>query len=584
MKQMRKIFSALLIITTVILLFSSCKSDGSGADIWYPMDGEVNTLDPQCASTADELLIILNSMEGLVRIDKDGTVVPGMAESWTVSEDGRVYTFRLREGLKWDLTETQKNIYKPKDEEESTTQKSKKKKGEEDVPTYPIFNPDITAADFVFALQRASLPNTNAPYFNSISAIENAVAIHSGMADVSSLGVTAPDAQTLQIRLNAPDAQFLNTLASAIAMPCNQEFFEFTEGRYGLEKNNTLFNGPFYLYSWGSSKVILRKSEIYQKADKPAVSLPLPSAITLTAPSDRSTVLPNLLKGVYDAALITGKESKTLTEKDGVTLTPYERTIWGYLFNCAEGTPMSNENIRKAVCAALQPIKELNEAYLSLPKGIVPQSCNINERPYRDLAGEAAISAADAEKAVSLWLAGLKELSPSELNLTILCTEEMADYVKQSVQGLQKTLGNKVNYLNKNNVDTTVALTIKIETVSEADFEDKLETGSFQIAFYPLEAADDSALNFLSQFAQGGGYTGYESAAYDKLISDAEETRDANTEASLLKQCEEELLSHAVVYPVLSEANYFAMAKGVSDIRFSTSGGKIDFMYGKRND
>lgn len=573
MKKLCKPISIFIIFATVALLFSSCKGETAGKNLWYPIEGNINTLDPQCAATSDELLIVQNTMEGLVRKNAQGEMIPGLAENWTISEDGLTYTFHLKKNVKWDLTETQKKIY------ETTTKKGEPIDPNKETEETPEFDPDITAEDFVFALRRASLASTEAPYFNSISGIQNAVAVHSGQADASTLGVTASDAHTLQIRLSAPDAQFLGTLATAIAMPCNQEFFEYTKGRYGLEKNYTLFNGPFFLSSWTSAKVVLKKSELYTEQQ----TLPVPEAVTLHVPENRDNILPNLLKGTYDVALISGKDSEKISEKNGITMTPFEGTVWSYLYNCGDAF-MSNENIRKAVSYAMQPVGEQSAKYLNVPEGLVPTSCNINGTPYREYAGAVSIPSNNESAAVEAWMAGLKELNPTELDLTILCTEEMASYVKQNVQGLQKTLGNKVNYVNKNNTDAGLALSIKIETVSQEDFTSRLKAGTYQIAFYPLAATDDSALKFLGQFQSGAGYTNYSSASYDKLMERAEETRDAAAEAALLKQCEEELLSHTVVFPVLSESSYFAMAKGVSDISFSTSAGKVDFINGKRKD
>lgn len=574
---MKKQISILLVAASVLLLFSSCKKDATGKDLWYPLDGNVSTLDPQCASTADELLIVQNLMEGLVRQKQDGSIIPGLAESWSISEDGLTYTFRLRRGVKWDLTNTQKNIYKESTTETAETTKRKKNKKAPEA-SGPVFDPEITAEDFVFALQRACLPNTNAPFFSSIASIAGASAVHSGQAAASSLGVTAPDDYTVRIVLSQPDNQLLATLTTAIAMPCNKEYFEYTKGRYGLNKQNTLVNGPFFLSSWEKTKVILKRSELYT-----GEQVPSPASITLHVPEDRNNILPNLLKGVYDAAILSGRDSLSISEQNGVTLTPYERTVWGYLFNCKD-TIMANEQIRKALCYAFQAPDSADTAYLKTPEGLIPASCGINGTAYRTLAGSAPIAKNDPDAAAKSWLAGLKVLAVSEMELTILCTEEMEQYVKQGVQGLQKTLGSKINYVDKDGNDKGLSLTIKIETATEADFSDRLKTGTFQIAFCSLEAEDDSAAHFLNRFRSGGGYANFQSASYDQLMEQANQTLDAQAMADFLKQGEAQLLEHAVFHPVFAEDSYFAMAKGVSDLAFRTSGGKIDFINGKRLD
>ena len=73
----------------------------------------------------------------------------------------------------------------------------------------------------------------------------NASKIHSGKLSSNKLGVTALDDYTLEINLKSADDGFLNVLATAVAMPCNKEYFDATKGRYGLGLDYTIFNGQF---------------------------------------------------------------------------------------------------------------------------------------------------------------------------------------------------------------------------------------------------------------------------------------------------------------------------------------------------
>src|SRR5699024_4951133 len=125
-------------------------------------------------------LITENCFEGLVRCDDEGNITPGCAQSWEVSSDGKTYTFQLYQGLKW-------HIY------DSVAERM----GEN-------YNPEITADDFVFALQRAADDLTQSPLYSTISSIANAPEVHSGRADESTLGVTASGKYTLTIHLSSP--------------------------------------------------------------------------------------------------------------------------------------------------------------------------------------------------------------------------------------------------------------------------------------------------------------------------------------------------------------------------------------------
>ena len=142
MKQnCKRIFSLLLCAALVCTLFAGCGGRNKQLDIIYPITGNITSFDPQVAATQDEYLIAENCYEGLVRVEDDGTVKPAVAADWTVSTDQKTYTFHLRQGLKWHLTD-------------AVTERMGKN-----------WDPDITAHDFVFALQRAVSPQTACPLY-----------------------------------------------------------------------------------------------------------------------------------------------------------------------------------------------------------------------------------------------------------------------------------------------------------------------------------------------------------------------------------------------------------------------------------
>ena len=78
------------------------ESTGVGNILTYAIDAEPETLDPGMCNYAKASAVLLNLFNGLYRYSDDGSnVEPAMAEGYTVSDDGLVYTFTLREGLKW---------------------------------------------------------------------------------------------------------------------------------------------------------------------------------------------------------------------------------------------------------------------------------------------------------------------------------------------------------------------------------------------------------------------------------------------------------------------------------------------------
>lgn len=159
----------------------------ASADVIYPrgLVKAPETLDPQKAATFNETPILYDLFEGLVALDGEGKTVPGAAESWTISPDGLVYTFRLRDGARWS-------------------------------------NGDVVkAVDFVASFRRLFAPETGATETGPLLVIKNAAAVQQGSAKADTLGVAAPDAKTLEITLERPVPTFLGRLALPVALPVN---------------------------------------------------------------------------------------------------------------------------------------------------------------------------------------------------------------------------------------------------------------------------------------------------------------------------------------------------------------------------
>ena len=131
-----------------------------------PSDPE--SVDPQKARSTQAGDILRDIGEGLLGYSPTGEVVPGAAESWSISEDGLTYTFVIREDARWSNGDP------------------------------------LTAGDFVFSLRRLVDPATAAFYANSIAVVANAEAIVAGGLPPDQLGVEAVDDRTLVIRLARP--------------------------------------------------------------------------------------------------------------------------------------------------------------------------------------------------------------------------------------------------------------------------------------------------------------------------------------------------------------------------------------------
>lgn len=188
---------------------------------------EPETLDPQRAESVSALNILRDLYEGLVGEAPDGSLVPGAAERWEVSDDGRVYTFHLRPDLRWSNGDP------------------------------------LTASDFVVGLRRTVDPATGSKFAQMLSPIRNADEILAGKLPYQRLGATVLDARTVRIELKSPAAYFPGLLTHPTTFPVHRASFK----RYGsgfARVGRLISNGAYQLSDWVvQSQVTLQRNPRY---------------------------------------------------------------------------------------------------------------------------------------------------------------------------------------------------------------------------------------------------------------------------------------------------------------------------------
>lgn len=550
----KKIIAVMMCILITVSLFSGCSSKSTKIDFIYPFSGDIKSFDPQIASTADEFLIIENCFEGLVRINDDGSVQAGVAKTWDISDDGKTYTFHLRQGAKWNV--------QSKDAENITA--AQKLMG-------TAFNPDITANDFVFALRRACEKNTDAPLFSSISNIVNASDIHSGKKSSSKLGATALDDYTLEIKLKSADSGFLNVLSTAIAMPCNEEYFNATKGRYGLGLDYSIFNGQFYITNVLESSYVLKKNSQYV-GDFPSHVTDL----TLKIADTTEDTVKNLKSGYYDSAYITGQEYEQL-KNEKITAVNYTDATLAMILN-KNNTIFTNDKLRQAVCLSISDIDTSKTDYLSRATCFTPPSCIIGTKSANEVMG-ATVYKQNINKAQKIWKEGLNELGASKADFTVIATQEYEDVVKELVQGIQAGVGSVSTYGNDN--EHKISFSLKINILAQDEYRTALSNGEYDIALYKFKATNQNSLNFLSTIINGN-YMGTVPNAISALKK--AQSTSADMLAQSTQKCEKAILNDYSIKPVLYESSYYAEAQGVKNIQFHPGSGRVSFVNATREE
>lgn len=189
---------------------------------------DIPTLDTSKATDQVSFQTMNSTMEGLTRIDADGKVQPGVAESWEASEDGLTWTFKLRKNSTWSN------------------------------------GTPVTAKDFEYSWKRTLTPDTAAEYAYIMYDLAGAEDFNTNGGDVNAVGVKAVDDYTLEVTLVRPIAYFAELMSFQPFFPQSQAFVESCGDSYGTAADKQLYNGPFTLSTWKKEDIFtITKNDNY---------------------------------------------------------------------------------------------------------------------------------------------------------------------------------------------------------------------------------------------------------------------------------------------------------------------------------
>lgn len=536
--KMIRITAAIILCAAFLAATAGCGGDSGGGSFAFSFEATQLTLDPQILDDPASATVVLNCMEGLTRTGADGKPVLAAAESVEVSDNGLVYTYRLRQNAKWHVTSVHEDVL-----------------GDDYQQT---FQTRVTAHDFVFALRRAVDPATGSGTAHALFMIKNAEKINAGKLGIKQLGVEAPADDILVITLESKNRDLAGVLAMPVALPCNQTFFEATKGRYGKDVPLLLCNGPFYLSKWtAENSLLLKKNEDSWRARQVK-----PAGVTFYLGVDAQTAYDKLLSGSYAAAVLEGAYARQAAPAENITLKAIGNVTYALCFNCADET-MRNTSLRLALCRSFD-WSAVKENVLEHTNTLVPACCTAGGAPYRQPDGGGPPDF-DATAAKDHWNTYCETAGTTSAAFTLICLAEHEIILKQAVQKWQRIIG--------------VGLAVKIEVLPEDELAERFESGDFQAAAVPLTARSTRAEEFLRDIGPGGtdDYMNLQSPAYEKTVAKAFTALTGEGAAAMCAKAERILFNSGAAIPLWKGSGVFAQAQGVSGIYTSPAGEHVFF-------
>ncbi len=528
--NLRRIAATVMLILLLVSL-TACGGEKETA-FAFDITADPENLDPQLAADSASLLLLQNTLEGLMSYDKNGALTLGAALSYTVSDDGMTYVFTLDEQARWVH---RGSVYAP-----------------------------VTAHDFVFAFQRIFDAGTASPYIKEFMCLKNADAVVAGEKPKEALGIYASGTYELTAELSYPFDGFLALTATTPAMPCNPTFFTGTEGKYGTNIKNMAFNGPFVLSAWKTGEYLtLKKNGYYHRA--PEVQ---PSRVVFYPIAEQQQSTVRFLEGATDVMSVAGDRIEALVA-DGYGYEQFQDTTWALVFNTNDPV-FASKNARLAFARSFTNASYLHQFPIWLKKAgaLVPPVITTGTQPYRQYAGLDITLDYNPQTARSHLDAALAELELTRLPaVTMLCPQqEIFSFLMQYVQQTWQD---------------DLSVFVGLERKNAEEIARLVKSGVFQVALMPFRPDSDSVSEMLSQFASDSpkNITGYSNENYDALLK-AATLADTQEEATdYLVEAEQLLIEEGVILPFAYQTSFYAISKDAQDIIISPFGGGLYFKF-----
>ncbi len=511
--MMKKLFSLVLLLVFALVLSACTANEEAGKETDGETGGgeeaaekvlymnnaqEPTSFDPPIGFDSVSWSALNNLMEGLTRLGEDHQPAPAIAEKWDVSEDGKVYTFHLRDDAKWSNGD------------------------------------DVTAGDFVYAWKRLLNPDTGSAAAFLGYFIEGGEAFNNGDGSADDVQVKAVDEKTFEVTLTSPQAYFLSVITNPAFFPINEKVAD-ENPEWFAEADSYVSNGPFKLTEWQhDSHFVMEKNENYWDATNVKLD-----KVHWAMVDDETTEYQMYKTGELDTSAVPAELSEELFA-DGSAQMVEQAGDYFYRFNVTM-EPFQNVNIRKAFVMAINQQEIVDyvtkngeePAYGFVSPGFKDPS----GKDFREAGGN--LVETNLEEAKALLAKGMEEEGYDTLPEVTL-TYSTSENHKKMAEAIQQML--------KENLDVSV----KLANMEWNVFSEEQTALKFQFSRSSFLADYADPINFLENFQTGHSMnrTGWSNEEYDKLIKDAKNEANEEKRFEMMYEAEKILFEEMPIMPI----------------------------------
>ena len=534
---MKKLLSLLMIM--LLLVGCSGGNNGGGGDA-APADGGSDaatvvtlqaptpliSMDPVVVTDGTSFSALTMCFSGLMSLDADGNPVPDAAESFTVSDDGTLYTFKLRDGAVWSNGDP------------------------------------VTANDFVYAWDRMRSEESAADYafLWDICAVESYKAV---------------DDLTFEVKLSSPSGFFLGLTAFPSMFPINAKVAQEKGDQYALSTGDMVYNGPYTMTGWtaGYSFEFEQNPTYWDAANFDANYA---KKVIFREITDTQTALMEYESGNLDTVSLSGEQVDANSSAPG-----FVNRLAGYMYyltinmgnnhhNRTGAADLSNANIRKAISFAIdreEIARVLNDGSVAAG-GIVPIDLAANPATGADFREDQGyIVSYDEAKAKEFYEKGVAELG-HDVTFELLYGSDEGDSIIKAAEQIQ-------SYLEAVGFTVNLNPKPKKERLNLAGTEDDHDFDVMLTRWGPDYADPQTYMDLYLTESVDYNDGGYSSEVYDSLVHDAEfgaGVSDANMRWSLFLEAEKQLIiEYAGVVPVFQAGGAMIINPRIEGIEFHSA-------------